>query len=328
MHENRKIRVAMVGAGGRAMSVIYPALADMADVEIAAICDIDKARLDTAASMYNVARKYGDNVYDYRRMIIEVKPDAVFVIGQPNIAYDLWQWCLEQGLNLYIEKPMGLSIHQARSLTWLAQKNNCVTQVSFQRRYTPMVVKLREECLKRGPIVHAVCRFYKCLPQPQLDARDHMMDDTVHSIDTLRWICGGEVIKIECHVKRVLVPDINFISATLHFDNSSTGYLINSWSSGKRVFEVEMHAPGIYVQAEHENKGHLYADGDVKGIEYDTCDAAGSTALHVFTGVSAAVRDFIDCLKNGNQPSCSFASSVKTMEVADIILAQALLEGK
>ena len=40
-----------------------------------------------------------------------------------------------------------------------------------------MVVKLRDECTKRGPIVHAVCRFYKCDIKPYTQARDHMMDD-------------------------------------------------------------------------------------------------------------------------------------------------------
>jgi predicted dehydrogenase len=190
-----------------------------------------------------------------------------------------------------------------------------------------MVVKLREECLKRGPITHAVCRFYKYFIEPFTGARDHMMDDTVHSIDTLRWICGGEVVGIESHCKRVGVPDINYISATLQFDNGSTGYLINSWCSGKRVFEVEMHSPGVYVSAEHENKAHLFAEGDLNGVEYDTRKVAGSDEFYVFTGVDAMVRDFVDSIKSGTQPQACFKNSIKTMEIAEKILAQALVEG-
>ena len=148
-------------------------------------------------------------------------------------------------------------MHQARALAYMAEKNNCLTQVSFQRRSTPMVVQLREECLKRGPITHAVCRFYKSEIKRFLGARDRMMDDTVHSIDTMRWMCGGEVVKVESATKRVQTPDINFISATMHFDNGAIGYLINSWSSGRRIFSVEMHAPDICVEAEHERKGYL-----------------------------------------------------------------------
>jgi predicted dehydrogenase len=191
-----------------------------------------------------------------------------------------------------------------------------------------MVVQLREECLKRGSITHALCKFYKCEITPFLGARDHMMDDCVHSIDTLRWICGGEVVKIESMTKRVGVPDINFISASLHFDNGSMGYLINSWSSGKRIFAVEMHAPGIFIEAEHEGKAHLYVDGDVKGIEYDTKACAGSDEFHVYTGVQASCRQFVDCCKSGSQPSSSFKDALKTIEVAEKILAQAILDGR
>ena len=76
---------------------------------------------------------------DYRQMLQQVKPDGVYVIGQPHLMYDIWKWCLEQKLNLYIEKPLGLTIHQARSLAYLAQNNGCITQVSHQRRSAPLL---------------------------------------------------------------------------------------------------------------------------------------------------------------------------------------------
>ena len=317
------VRVAMIGAGRMANSVHYPSLASFADVEIAAICDIDAGRLQATADKYGVERRY----LDYRRMVAEVAPDAVYVIGQPHIMFDIWTWCLGQGLNLYIEKPLGLSIHQARALAHLAEQHGCITQVSFQRRACPMVVALRAECLKRGPIVHAGCRFYKCNIEPFLGARDHMMDDTVHSIDTVRWMCGGEVVEVHSVCKRVGVPDINFISATLEFDNGATGFLVNSWSSGKRIFAVEMHAPGIYAEAEHEGQGRLYADGDVQGVAYDTREVAGSDQLYIYGGFQAKNREFIDAVKGGPRPGSHFGDAVKTMEVAERILAQALLKG-
>jgi virulence factor len=321
-----KVRVAMIGAGWRAQDVIYPAFSRNENVELVGICDIDPDRLKKVGDKYGIEKRYGSNIFEYQKMAQELKPDALVIIGNPHEMYNLWEWALKNGFNLYIEKPMGLTIHQARSLTYMAEQKNLITAVSFQRRYTPMVVKLREECLKRGPIVHAVCRFYKYMIQAQLNARDHMMDDCVHSIDTLRWICGGDVVSIDSHVKRVQTPDINFISATLQFDNGSTGYLINSWSSGKRVFEVEMHSPGIYVTAEHEIKGTVFAEGDLKGVDYDSKEVAGSDKLEDYTGVSAAVADFVSGIKTGKLPQTSFQSSVKTMEVAETILAQSLLK--
>jgi predicted dehydrogenase len=327
----RILRVLMIGAGAMANSVHYPSLASFDDVEIAGICELDPGRLHATADRYNVP---GDRRYlaqppdEYRKAVQEVDPDAVYAIGQPNIMYPVWKWCLEQGRNLYIEKPMGLSVHQARSLAYLAERHGCITQVSFQRRSCPMVVALREKCLERGPITHAVCEFYKCNPEPYLDARDHMMDDGVHAIDTLRWMCGGSVVDVQSITRRVAVPDVNFFTALLRFDNGAVGVLMNSWTSGRRTFRVQMHAPGICAEAEHECAGTLYADGDTVGVRYDTKSAAGSDDLHVYGGFRAKNREFIDAVKSGSQPASCFADAVNTMEVADLILAQSLLRGE
>lgn len=316
-----KARVTVVGAGSMANRVHYPSLASFDDVTIAGICDLDTQRLNATADAFQIENRYTD----YRQMVEEIAPDAIYVIGQPHLMYDVWVWCLEHGLNLYVEKPLGITMHQARMLAHLAAKHDCLTQVSFQRRTTPMVVKLRNECLARGPIVHAVCRFYKYAITPFVGARDHMLDDGVHAIDTLRWLCGGEVTKIHGVTHEVQVPDVNFIAAMLEFDTGATGILLNSWTSGRRIFQVEMHAPGICVEAEHEDKGYLFADGDTKGVVYDTREVAGSSETYIFGGFQAKHREFIDCLRTGKQPGSHFGDALKTMEVAEKILAQSLL---
>lgn len=322
MGKKEHLRVAIIGAGGMATKVHYPSLASFDDVTIAAACDLDQARLQSAAETFKIERTYSD----YRRMIEEVQPDAVYAIGQPHYLFDVWTWCLANGQNLYIEKPMGLTMHQANILHYLAQENNCITQVSFQRRATPLVTQLREECLKRGPISHAICRFYKDELKPFISARDRMMDDAIHSIDTLRWMCGGEVVGIESISKSVGVPDLNFFSALLHFDNGATGILVNSWASGRRVFSVEMHAPHICVEAEHEVAGTVYADGDTQGVRYDSREVAGSDQLYVFGGFQAKHREFVDAVKAGAQPSSHFGDAIKSMQVAEKILAQHTLQ--
>jgi predicted dehydrogenase len=317
-----RVRVVVIGAGRMANSVHYPSLASFEDVEIAAICDLDPERLRATADRYGVEQRYAD----YRAMIEAVAPDGVYAIGQPHLMFDVWLWCLQQGQNLYIEKPMGLTWHQAQVLAYLAEQKGVITQVSHQRRTSPLLVTLREACLARAPIVHAVCEFYKHDPVPYLAARDRMLDDGTHAIDTVRWMCGGEVVGIESQCKRIGTPDINWISAALHFDNGATGFVLTSWNTGRRVFRVEMHAPGIYADADVEGQGFLYADGDYNGIRYDAKDIAGSDAIYICGGFRAKNREFIDSLKLGREVTSSpFRDCLKTMEVAEKILAQAML---
>lgn len=318
-----KLRVAVIGAGGQANAVHFPSLASFDDVEIAAICDLNTERLNSTAEKYGVAGRYTD----FRRMAQETTPDAVYAIGDPDILYNVWVWCLERGLNLFVEKPLGLTMHQARTLAHLAQANSCVTQVGFQRRACPLLVQLSDKCRARGPITHAVCEFYKCAPAAFLGARDHMMDDGVHAIDTLRWLCGGEVVDTQCRTRRVGTPDINFLSALIQFDTGATGILVNSWTSGRRIFRVEMHAPSICAEADPEGTGTLYADGDTAGVTWSTRQAAGSEDAFAFGGFRAKSREFLDCVRSGGLPGSHFGDAVKTMEVAERILAQATLSG-
>lgn len=315
------VRVAMIGAGTMANRVHYPSLASLADVELAAVCDLDLGRMTSTADAYEISGRFSD----YRDMIERTAPDAVYAIGPPHLLYDVWVWCLERGVNLFVEKPLGITLHQARILAHLAAEHGCVTQVGFQRRASPLAGALRRECLARGPIIHAVCRFYKQQIAPFPSALGHMMDDGVHAIDTLRWICGGEVVGVESTTRSVQVPDINFIAATLHFESGATGILLNSWSSGRRIFSVEMHAPGICAEADLEGDGRLFADGDTTGTAYSAGDVAGSDELFILGGFQAKTREFIDAVKRRAQPSSNFADALKTMEVAERILARSTL---
>ena len=317
-----RLRAAVIGAGEMANRVHYPCLSSFDDVEIAGVCDLDPAALDETARRWSVPSKFTD----YRRMVDSVQPDAVYAIGQPHIMFDVWTWCLSRGCNLYIEKPPGLTLHQAEMLAYLANENRVVTQVSFQRRSSPLLHRARQLCLGRGPIVHAVCEFYKFAPAPLTAARDHMMDDGVHSIDTLRWACGGEVTNVDSICQRVGTPDINWIAATLCFDNGSVGLLVNSWSSGRRLFRVELHAPGVFADVDPEREATVYVEGDDNGDVYTASAVAGSDELWVFGGFRAKHREFVDSILTGvDSTSSPFKDAVKTMRVAETILARPLL---
>lgn len=320
---DRVVKVAVIGAGSMANRVHYPSLASLGDVEISAICDLDADRLNATADKYGVTKRYAD----YRKMVEGTAPEAVYVIGPPHMMYDIWMWCLEEGINLYIEKPLGITIHQAQCLAHVAERAGCITQVSFQRRSAPIFSALKAECLKRGKIYHAVCQFYKWHQHPRFLAWDHITGDAIHAIDTLRWICGGEVVGIHSVAKRVGKPNINYYSAIIESDNGATGVLSNSWCSGRRTFRVEMHAPAVCAEAEHEGIGYLYSDGNTEGIEYDSRQVAGSDEFFVYGGFQAKHREFVDCLKAGKQPGSNFADALKTMEVSERILGQALQAG-
>ncbi len=331
MIKDRKVRICMIGAGKMANSVHYPSLASFDDVEIVGVIETRADRLNETCDKHGIpqsARFLMGLDTDYQDILQELKPDGVYVIGQPEIMYPIWHWCLTNGFNLYIEKPMGLTTHQAESLAYLAESKGLITQVSHQRRTAPVLRQIRDRLLEKGPIVHGVVEFFKCDATPMLIARDRMMDDGTHAIDTARFICGGEVVKVESECRRIGVPDINWFAATLHFDNGSTCYVVCNWASGRRVFRTQMHVPGGYADVEVEADGMIYLDNNYAGEKLTTRDAAGSDQNFVFGGFAAKNREFIDSLKTGtDQCSSAFRDTVKTMRVCQTILAQALEAG-
>jgi predicted dehydrogenase len=301
--------------------VHYPSLAAQEGVEIVGICDLDPERLHATADRYQVKARFSD----YRAMVEETGAKVVYAIGQPGAMYSIWCWCLQQGIDLFVEKPLGLTLHQARMLTHLAAEHGSVTQVGFQRRNSPILQTARERTAGRGGTVHAICKFYKFDAAARFDARDHMMDDGVHAIDTVRAVCGGELVGIQSITRRVGVPDMNFIAAMLEFDTGSTGILVNSWTSGRRIFEVELHAAGFCAELDLEGDGYIYEDGDTAGIKLSAQDVAGSSDFFAYGGFLSKTAEFIDCVRTRTQPSSHFGDALKTMEAAETILAQDLM---
>lgn len=324
-----KARVCIIGNGSFANKVHYPSLASFDDVEIAGILAFDEGRLRETAQRSGIPLA---NVYtlnspvDYQKILLALQPDGVYVIGKPEQMLDIWIWCLRNKFNIYIEKPPGLTLHQATMLAYLAQDNNCITQVSFQRRCSPLLQKMKEACAQKGAINHAMVEFYKYDITPMTGARDRMLDDYIHCVDTARWLCGGDVIKIESIGRNLLVPDINFIGAALHFDNGAVCYAVGNWSSGRRIFRVNMHAPGICADTEPEKEAYLYSEGDDKGVRYEAAVVAGSEELFVYGGFRNKHREFIDSILSGTDCTSSpFSDALKTMKVCENILAQTML---
>jgi len=75
-HEyERRVRAGMIGCGGHAFRNIMPAFR-YAPVDLAATCDLDRSRAETAAGLFGAGAVYTD----YREMLAKERLDAVFVV--------------------------------------------------------------------------------------------------------------------------------------------------------------------------------------------------------------------------------------------------------
>ena len=134
MADVNRIRVGFIGAGGLANHVHYPSLAEDPRVRLAAVCDLDEARLARTADRYQVAARYTD----YRQMLEREPLDAVYVIMPPMPLHPIVMDCLQAGKHVFTEKPPGLRTEETRAWAAEAQQRGLKThrrlQSPLQRR--------------------------------------------------------------------------------------------------------------------------------------------------------------------------------------------------
>lgn len=316
MSETKKTRVALIGAGGMANSVHYPSLAEFDDVELVGLCDMVEEKLHKTAERFGISRTFTD----YRQMLDETEPEAVYILMPPHHVFDLAVTCLTRGQHVFIEKPPGVTTTQTRSLARLAEKHDCLTMVGFQRRFCPLLVEAKRRVEERGPIIQCLARFVKSGGSAPYynGAIDILTCDAIHAVDMLRWM-GGEVRSVSSTVSSFYAEIDNAFNALVEFESGAVGMLLTNWVTGRRTYAVEMHAHNITAHAEPDDRAVFYQDGDTAGEELLSADAASSSEMRKYVGFTAESRHFIDCIQRGEQPQTHFADAVKSMELVDRI---------
>lgn len=329
---NSNVRVALVGAGVMANTYHYPSLASMPDVDLVGISDLVESKARQTADRFGIPP---DHVYtDYRQMLSELQPQAVYVLMPPQHVYEPAHHVLQQGCHLFVEKPPALTVTQARMLTYTAEQHNCLTMAGFQRRYSPAITAIRDQVEARGPIQFADVSFLKstgdlATPAGFYDgAIDPLTSDGIHAVDLVRWLCGGEVEEVHPDVRTrgIQGPVPNAFSAHITFSTGAVGFVHYNQLTGRRIFRSEFHGPNItgYVDADRES--FLVADNGEPELQPSSEFARSSLPSgqelqpEHWLGFWHESRHFIDCIHSGQQPSSNFADAVKSMELAQRIL--------
>ena len=317
----RTVRVAFIGAGGRAVGSHYTSIRDIAGAEICAIAELNEERMKKAAEQFGV--KPSALYTDYKQMIEKAKPDVVYAIMPPQVLFGVAADVMNMGCHLVIEKPPAVTSEQCRQMAIIARKKGVLTAVTFQRRFCPVVVEGKKAVEERGPVHTAVATFYKNAmgAGPYYGgAADILTCDAIHAVDTLRYMCGGEVLSVASDCRRLLAEHFTAHLALVRFSSGATGVLLTNWMTGRRFFTVEIHGPGISCFGDPEESLTLYADGKTEPLRTaDLNDLAGSTDNYRACGPYDMNAHFIDCIRRGRQPNTNFDDALKTMELIDAI---------
>jgi len=131
---NDKIQMAVIGFNGRGQNHIDDYLGQPG-VQIVALCDADNNVLQRGLA--SVAKKSGQRPTGYQdiRKLLEDKHIDAVSIATPNHWHSLAGiWAMQQGKDVYVEKPVSNNVREGRVLVEVARKTGRICQAGTQSR--------------------------------------------------------------------------------------------------------------------------------------------------------------------------------------------------
>ena len=153
---NERVRLAFLGVANRGGQLLS-AFSKHDDCEVVALCDVNSSTVSA------VAKRLGgkpDTCGDFRKLMDRKDIDAV-VVATPDHwhAIQTIDAC-NAGKDVYVEKPLSITIHEGRRMVEAARRNKRVVQVGLHRRSGQIYDKAHDFVAAGGIGKVTVCRAY------------------------------------------------------------------------------------------------------------------------------------------------------------------------
>ncbi len=135
---NNRIRIGLIGCGGRGSGDLKQFL-KIDGIQCVALSDVDTAQREkTQVEVLDpVEQKLEQKTQDFRRLLDRTDLDAVIVATPDHWHAIPTVMACQSGKDVYVEKPLALTIHEGRVMVDAARKYNRVVQMGTQQRSAP-----------------------------------------------------------------------------------------------------------------------------------------------------------------------------------------------
>ncbi|MFH0796777.1 MAG: hypothetical protein V2A65_06940 [Candidatus Omnitrophota bacterium] len=109
---------------------------------------------------------------------------------------------------------------------WKLSKRKNITQIGYQRKYVPLVTRMRELVEKCGPIDQFTVAFHKSMGKTPMayygGAIDILTPDASHMLDAMLWLGGSDPVKVTSVVRNSYVDNNVKYNALVLFEKGIT----------------------------------------------------------------------------------------------------------
>ncbi|MBI2942409.1 MAG: Gfo/Idh/MocA family oxidoreductase [Chloroflexi bacterium] len=221
------VRLGFIGTGGIA-GAHFDCLATIPQATVAAVFDVNRAAAERAAARHPGCRVYDDA----HELIATADVDAMYVCVPPFAHEDYEIAIAERGLPLLVEKPVSLTMPEARRAAATIERAGVLNAAGYHWRYQPLIDRARE-ILGDRPIGLIRGHFIGGLPgtpwwRVKAQSGGQIVEQTTHIFDLARHF-GGEVVSVYAQAARGLMTEVESYdiedasTVTLRFASGAIG---------------------------------------------------------------------------------------------------------
>ena len=193
---------------------------------LCALCDTDQKLLDEYRQKYQsimITTSFKDTLADEA-----IK--AVAIATPSNIHYELTKAALEANQDVFVEKPLALTVREGQELVELAQKRDRILMVGHILHYHPAVIELKRliQDKKLGKIQYI---YSNRLNVGKLRTEENILwSFAPHDISVILGILGEEPIRVTAFGGDYLSDGVYDVTlTTLKFNNQVKAHIFVSW---------------------------------------------------------------------------------------------------
>jgi predicted dehydrogenase len=283
-----KVRWGVLSTAGIGMKKVLPAMQKGDWVELSAIASRDLHKAEEAARALGIAKAYGS----YEELLADPQIEAIYN-PLPNQLHVPWSIkAAEAGKHVLCEKPISMTVAEARSLLAVQQRTGVIIGEAFMVRTHPQWLRARELVAsgRIGPL-RSIQGFFSYFNTDPKNIRNiaecgggALMDIGCYPINTSRFLFGEEPLR----VSSLLEKDPTFqtdrlTSALLEFPSGHAMFTCSTQlvpyqrmqllgTKGRIEIEIPFNAPNDRPCRIFVDDGRDLFGGGITVETFPTCD--------------------------------------------------------
>ncbi len=310
------VKVGVIGIGNMGWHHAR-VLSLLRDAELVGVADPDPMRGKLATEQFG-CRWFED----YQSMLSEV--EAVCIAVPTLLHHQVGLACLEAKQHVLIEKPIAASQDEASALIKAAAKAGRLLQVGHIERFNPAFRELIKVVANEKVVVLEARRH-----SPHADRANDVsvvLDLMIHDLDLVLELANAPVVRLAAVGGRSGEGPIDYVNATLGFNNGVVASLTASKMSHRKIRNLSAHCLGSLVETDFLNhtlnihrRAHEWYSADHGELLYRNDGFIEEVSTTSIEPLYAELEHFLQCVRGRETPAVDGEQASRALRLADLI---------